>query len=41
MLANAGDAFDESGRLLDEKARKTLAEILLRLVEWTNRLRDD
>lgn len=41
MLANAGDAFDESGRLLDEKTKKTLAEILLRLVEWTNRLRND
>lgn len=41
MLANAEAAFDEDVRLTDEIARKTLREILQRLVAWTNRLRDD
>jgi len=39
MIAGAANAFDASGRLIDEGARKLIAELLLNLKDWASRLR--
>ena|SRR5215472_4943991 len=39
MIAGAAKAFDSSGRLIDDGARKLIAELLLNLEDWTARLR--
>jgi len=38
MIAGAASAFDASGRLGDEGARKLIAELLVNLSAWTRRL---
>lgn len=39
MIAGAAKAFDESGRLTDEGARKLIADLLVNLSDWTLRLK--
>ena len=39
MIAGAAKAFDESGRLTDEGARKLIGDLLLNLRDWTLKLR--
>ena len=39
MISGAAKAFDTSGRLTDEGARKLIAELLVNLMEWTARLK--
>ena len=39
MIAGAAGAFDASGRLTDEGARKLIAELLVNLAGWTARLK--
>jgi len=39
MIANAAAAFDASGRLTDEGARKLIADLLVNLAAWTERLK--
>ena len=39
MIAGAAKAFDGSGRLTDEGARKLIAELLVSLADWTARLK--
>ena len=39
MIAGAAKAFDESGRLTDEGARKLIADLLANLSDWTLRLK--
>ena len=39
MIAQAQNKFDASGRLTDETARKLIAELLVNLAAWTERLR--
>lgn len=39
MIAGAAKAFDASGRLTDEGARKLIADLLLNLAGWTVRLK--
>ena len=39
MIAGAANAFDASGRLTDEGARKLIAELLVNLADWTARLK--
>jgi chromate reductase len=39
MIGHAGQSFDETGRLRDEKARELVAELLQNLVDWTRKLR--
>ena len=39
MIAGAAKAFDASGRLTDEGARKLIAELLVSLADWTARLK--
>lgn len=39
MIGNCSDKFDESGRLVDEKTREFIAQMLTSLVDWTDRLR--
>jgi len=38
MIAGAAKAFDESGRLTDEGARKLTADLLANLDAWTRKL---
>lgn len=38
MIAGAAKAFDESGRLTDEGARKLIADLLVNLRDWTELL---
>jgi chromate reductase len=38
MIAAANQAFDASGRLTDEGARKLIAELLVNLATWTRQL---
>ncbi len=39
MISGAANAFDASGRLVDEGARKLIAELLVNLADWTVRLK--
>lgn len=39
MISGAANAFDASGRLTDEAARKLIAELLVNLADWSARLR--
>jgi len=39
MISGAAKAFDASGRLTDEGARKLIAELLVSLADWTVRLK--
>ena len=39
MISGAAKAFDASGRLTDEGARKLIAELLVNLADWTVRLK--
>ncbi len=39
LIAGAAEKFDADGRLVDEKTRKLLGELLLALGAWTRRLR--
>ena len=39
MIANAASVFDANGRLTDEGARKLIAELLVNLAAWIERLR--
>ena len=39
MIAGAAKAFDESGRLTDEGARKLIADMLVSLRDWTLKLK--
>jgi chromate reductase, NAD(P)H dehydrogenase (quinone) len=36
----AQDKFDANGKLIDENTRKYLTQLLRRLADWTNLLRD-
>jgi hypothetical protein len=38
MISNAAQRFDEHGRLVDEKSRKLIGQLLAALVAWTRRL---
>jgi chromate reductase len=38
MIAGAAKEFDASGRLMDEGARKLIAELLVNLAAWTHQL---
>lgn len=38
MIAKAGERFDKSGRLTDEKTRQLIGEQLQKLVAWSQRL---
>jgi chromate reductase, NAD(P)H dehydrogenase (quinone) len=40
LVANAGEAFDETGELVDEKARELVRELLAALDWWARLLRD-
>lgn len=39
MISGAASAFDATGRLTDEGARKFIAELLVNLADWAGRLR--
>jgi chromate reductase len=39
MIAGAAKAFDESGKLTDEGARKLIADMLVNLKDWTLKLK--
>jgi chromate reductase, NAD(P)H dehydrogenase (quinone) len=39
LVTRAHEKFDEQGRLTDETTRRYIRELLLRLAEWTDRLR--
>lgn len=39
MVAMAGEKFDDKGRLLDEKARELVKQLLENLVDWTGKLK--
>lgn len=39
-VRNAGQLFDQEGRLIDEETRQRLHELVVALVDWTERLRD-
>lgn len=39
MIARAPEKFDAAGRLMDETARKLIAQLLVSLVDWTEQLR--
>jgi chromate reductase len=39
MIAGAANAFDASGRLTDEGARKLIADLLMNLRDWTLKLK--
>lgn len=39
-VRNAGQLFDQEGRLIDEETRQRLHELFLALVDWTEGLRD-
>lgn len=39
MISGAANAFDASGRLVDEGARKLIAELLVNLADWTVRFK--
>src|SRR5918993_561272 len=39
MIAHAAAKFDDQGTLTDEPTRKHIRQLLLNLVDWTNRLR--
>ena len=39
MISAAANAFDASGRLTDEGARKLIADLLVNLADWTARLK--
>ena len=39
MIAGAAKAFDASGRLTDEGARKLIADLLAALRDWTLQLK--
>jgi chromate reductase len=39
MIAQAGQKFDEEGRLTDEPTRKFIGQLLVALAEWTHRCR--
>ncbi len=38
LVASADEKIDENGRLTDEKTRKKIRSLLVKLAEWTNRL---
>lgn len=40
MVSSAEDKFDEDGRLLDEKAKAKIRELLENLVIWTRKLKE-
>jgi chromate reductase len=40
FVREAGQLFDQDGRLTDQETRQRLHEVLLALVDWTVRLRD-
>ena len=39
MISQAGQKFDEEGRLTDEPTRKIISQMLVALAEWTRRCR--
>ena len=39
MIAQAGQKFDDEGRLTDEPTRKFIAQLLVALADWTRRVR--
>ena len=40
MIPNAADRFDADGKLVDDKSRQLIAQLLQSLVAWTLRLKD-
>jgi chromate reductase len=39
-VRNAGQLFDQEGRLIDQETRQRLHDLVVALVDWTERLRD-